>query len=113
MNKLDETISDEESSYDERRMFFTQTCMDQVPVFNAMFNLHAKGKENVSKIEDLINDSPDFLKKQRDRCNELSKLTREKHLIQLKIDVIIENYFKICNGVCYFFLLFRIKKRHH
>ena len=93
MNELDVKISNEELSYGERRMFFTETCMNQVPAFNAMCNLHAKGKENVQKMEDLIKDSPDFLKKQRERPNELSKLTREKYLIQRKMDAIIENLF--------------------
>ena len=41
-------------------MFFTETCMNHFPVFNVMFNLHVKGKENVQKMEDLIRDSPDF-----------------------------------------------------
>ena len=49
MNELDVKISNEELSYDERRMFFTETCMNQVPVFNAMLNLHAKCKENIQK----------------------------------------------------------------
>ena len=93
MNELDVKISNEELSYDERRMFFTETCMNQVPAFNVMFNLHAKGKENVQKMEDLIKDAPDFLKNQRERPNELSKLTREKYLIQRKMDAIIENLF--------------------
>ena len=44
-------------------MFFVETCMNQVPVFNAMFNLHAKGKENVKKMEDLNQGFTRFLKK--------------------------------------------------
>ena len=74
--KLDVKISNEELSYDARRMFFTETCMNAFPVFNAMFNLHAKGKENVHKMKDLIRDSPGFLKKQKERYDELSKLTQ-------------------------------------
>ena len=60
IKKLDVKISNEQLSYDEQRMFFTETCINNFPVFNAMFNLHAKGKENVQKMEDLIRDSPDF-----------------------------------------------------
>ena len=75
ITKLDVKIANEELSYNERRMFFTETCMNDFPVFNAIFNLHAKGKKNVQKMEDLIRDSPDFLKKQKERYDELSKLT--------------------------------------
>lgn len=62
-------------------------------LFSAMFNLHAKGKENVEKIEDLITHSTSVIEEQKKHYAELRKLTSEKYLIQRKIDSIIEKLY--------------------
>ena len=49
-----------------------------------MFNLHHKGKENVNKIKDLIEDPSAVLERQIKRHEELMKFIREKHLIKKK-----------------------------
>ena len=81
IKKSDITISNEELSYNKRRVFLTQSCVDNVNVFNAIFNLHARGKENIQKIVDLVNEPVELLEKKRERCDKLSKLSREKYLI--------------------------------
>ena len=58
-----------------------------------MFNLHHKGKENVNKIKDLIEDLSAVLERQIKRHEELMKFIREKHLIKKKIDAIVEYLF--------------------
>lgn len=60
LEQIGEKIFDEELSYEQRRVFFTEASINNVPVFNTMFNLHHKGKENVNKIEDLIEDPSAF-----------------------------------------------------
>lgn len=52
--KIKDVLFNEELSYDKRRIHFTEFCLNQLSVFNAMFQLHHKGKENVKRIEDLI-----------------------------------------------------------
>ena len=93
LDSINERIFNEELSFDERRIFFTDNSLKQVNVFSAMFNLHAKGKENVEKIEDLITHSASVIEEQKKHYAELRKLTSEKYLIQRKIDSIIEKLY--------------------
>ena len=65
LDSINERIFNEELSFDERRIFFTDNSLKQVNVFSAMFNLHAKGKENVEKIEDLITHSASVIEEQK------------------------------------------------
>ena len=65
LDSINEWIFNEELSFDERRIFFTDNSLKQVNVFSAMFNLHAKGKENVEKIEDLITHSASVIEEQK------------------------------------------------
>ena len=60
-NKIKEVVFNEELSYDKRRIFFTETCLSQMSVSNAMFQLHHKGKENMTRIETLIENLSDIL----------------------------------------------------
>lgn len=76
-----------------KKSFFTEACINNVSVFNAMFNLHHKGKENVNKIKDLIEDPSAVLERQIKRHEELMKFIREKHLIKKKIGAIVEYLF--------------------
>ena len=82
----------EELSYDKRRIYFTETCLAHLSVFNAMFQLHHKGKEN-NRIENLIENPSDILKRQVGRNEELTKLILEKYVIQKKIDSVVEDLF--------------------
>ena len=47
--------------------FFVQHSMENMTVFNAMFNLQRKGKENIKKIDLLIANSNQVLQKQKRR----------------------------------------------
>ena len=75
LTKVKENIFDED--------FFT----------NAKFNLHHKGKENLSKIEDLIENPANVVERQKIRTEDLKKLIQEKYLIQKKTNVIVEDLF--------------------
>ena len=44
-----------------------------------MFQLHRKGKENLKRIEDLVENLSDILKRQVSRNEELTKLILEKY----------------------------------
>lgn len=77
----------------KEEFFITETCLPQISIFNAMFQLHHKGKENMNRIEDLIENHSDILKQQLSRNEELTKLILEKYVIQKKIDSLVENLF--------------------
>ena len=64
LTKIKDTLFNEELSYDKRRIFFTQGCLDHLPVFNAMFQLHHNEKENMNRIEGLIENSSEILQRQ-------------------------------------------------
>ena len=63
---------------------FPESCLSQLSVFNAMFQLHHKGKRNLKRIEHLVKNPSDILKRQVSRNEELIKLILEKYLIQKK-----------------------------
>ena len=85
LTKVKENIFDED--------FFTEACLSDTSIFNAKFNLHHKGKENLSKIEDLIENPANVVERQKIRTEDLKKLIQEKYLIQKKTDVIVEDLF--------------------
>lgn len=91
--KTREVIFNEELSYDQRRLFFTDICHSNLPVLNAMFQLHHKGKKNLYRIELLCENPADILQRQLARKKESKKLISEKYKIQKKIDSIVEDLF--------------------
>ena len=58
-----------------------------------MFQLHHKGKENMNRIDQLIENPSDIPQRQVGRNEELTKLILEKYVIQKKIDSLVENLF--------------------
>ena len=95
LKKTKDVLFNEELSYDKRRIYFTESCLAQLSVFNAMFQLHHKGKENLKRIEGLVENSFDFVKRQVSRNEELTKLILEKYLIKKKkkIFFLVEDLF--------------------
>ena len=74
-----ENLFKEELTYDERRQFFIEHSLKYSKVFNAMFMLHSKGKENIKKIEDLISVSNELLEKHEKESAEVRRLTSKKN----------------------------------
>ena len=58
-----------------------------------MFQLHHKGKQNMNRIEDLLENLSNILQQQVGRNEELTKLILEKYVIQKKIDSLVEDLF--------------------
>ena len=58
-----------------------------------MFQLHHKGKQNMNRIEDLLENLFNILQQQVGRNEELTKLILEKYVIQKKIDSLVEDLF--------------------
>lgn len=92
-------VFNEEFSYDARQKFFVEHSLKNHTDFNAIFNLHAKGKENVERIEDLISRSMIDLERLKENFTELTRLITEWNLIQRKINVLLKDYF--CHD-CFF-----------
>lgn len=78
---MNEKIFNEELFFDKRRIFFTDHALNHIKVFNAMLNLHTKGKDNLDKIDNLIKHSNEALERQTFYFDQLRKLTFEKYLI--------------------------------
>lgn len=74
-----ENLFNEELTYDERRQFFIEHSLKYSKVFNAMFMLHSKGKENIKKIKDLISVSNELLEKHEKESAEVRRLTSKKN----------------------------------
>ena len=74
-----ENLFNEELTYDERRKFFIEHSLKYSKVFNAMFMLHSKGKENIKKIKDLISVSNELLEKHEKESAEVRRLTSKKN----------------------------------
>ena len=60
--KIKDVLFDEELSYDKRRIHFTESYLTQLSVFNVMFQLHHKGKENIKRIDLIVENPSDILK---------------------------------------------------
>ena len=57
-----------------------------------MFQLYHNRKENMTRIEALIENPSDILKRRLSRNKELTKLFLEKYVIQKKIDSLLMIY---------------------
>ena len=88
-----DVLFNEELSYYKQRIYFRETCLAHLSVFNAMFQLHHKGKQNMNRIKDLLENPSYILQQQVGRNEELTKLILEKYVIQKKIDSLVEDLF--------------------
>ena len=73
--------------------FFTDVCSSNMSVFNAMFQLHHKGKENLNKIKLICEDPTSILQRHFSRNEELKRLLTEKYRIQRRILSDVEDLF--------------------
>ena len=105
-SKIKEVIFDKELSYDKRRLFFIDVCSSNMSVFNAMFQLHHKGKENLNKIKLICEDPTSILQRQLSRNEELKRLITEKYRIQKRILSDVEDLFLKKIIIILVFLLF-------
>ena len=67
--------------------------MANISVFNAMFQIHHKYKDNIENIHDLIDNPSLIINRQLKRNEQLTKLILEKYVNQEKIDALVENLF--------------------
>ena len=85
----------------KEEFFFTDHTLKHIKVFNAMFNLHGKDKENLDKIDNFIKHSNEALERQTCYYDKLRKLTFEKYLIKKKTNFsrcfFHDYFFGICN----------------
>ena len=58
-----------------------------------MFQLHHKEKQDMNRIEDLLENSSSILQREVGRNKELTKSILEKYVIQKKIDSLVEDLF--------------------
>ena len=58
-----------------------------------MFQLHHKGKQDMNRMDDLLENFSSILQRQVGRNEELTKLILEKYVIQKKIDSFVEDLF--------------------
>ena len=86
--------------------FFTDVCSSNMSVFNAMFQLHHKGKENLNKIKLICEDPTSILQRQLSRNEELKRLITEKYRIQKRILSDVEDLFLKKIIIILVFLLF-------
>ena len=84
LTKIKDILFNEELSYDKRKIFFTQACLNHLSVFDAMFQLYRKRKKNMNRIEGLIENPSEILQRQVGRNEELTKLILEKYVSQKK-----------------------------
>ena len=84
LTKLEDDIFNEELSYDSRRIKFTELCLSNISIFNAMFQLHHKYKKHIERIENLIENPLSIMNRQMERSEQLTKLILEKYVIQKK-----------------------------
>lgn len=73
--------------------FFVQHSMENMTVFNAMFNLQLKGKKNVEKIDLLVANSNQVLQKQKEDTAEIRRFLSEKYQIKKKIDNLLQKIY--------------------
>ena len=88
-SKLKKEMFDENLSYDHRRNFFVKFCVENLSVFWSMYKLQRKEKENLQRIQQLINSQEITNKKQRDKAL-LGKLVAERQEIQNQIDQLLD-----------------------
>ena len=91
-SKLKKEMFDENLSYDHRRNFFVKFCVENLSVFWSMYKLQRKEKENLQRIQQLINSQEITNKKQRDKAL-LGKLVAERQEIQNQIDQLLDKIY--------------------
>lgn len=90
LNGLKKNVFNEKLSCEERRKFFIQYSLENITVFNTMFNMQWKGKKNVERIDDLIKNTEEIVKKTKNREERLNELLAEKQEIQKRIDYLLK-----------------------
>lgn len=80
-------LKNKELSYDERRKFFIEHSMENELVFNAMYNLQLKGKENVERIDNLIKNTEEIIEKQKSKQERLDELFAEKRKLRKELKI--------------------------
>lgn len=83
-------VFNEKLLYEERRKFFIQHSLENITVFNTMFNMQLKGKKNVERIDDLIENTEEIVKKTKNREERLNELLAEKQEIQKRIGYLLK-----------------------
>ena len=61
--------------------------MENELVFNAMYNLQLKGKENVERIDSLIKNTEEIIKKQKSKQERLYELFAEKRKLRKELKI--------------------------
>ena len=98
LTNLKRVLFNEEFSYEKRRTFFTFICIKNIPVFNAMYKLQLKGKDNVCEFYSTIKLAHDFFSCNLENCQVKSicdsleeylsnSFRRSKRLLKKKMSV--------------------------
>ena len=95
---LKDDIFNQELSYDSRRIKFTEVCLANISVFNAMFQLHHKHKDDVEKFFDIVENPSSILNRHLKRNEKLSKFNfRNSNFRKIcyseKIDALVQDLF--------------------
>lgn len=61
--------------------------MENELVFNAMYNLQLKGKENVERIDNLIKNTEEIIEKQKSKQERLDELFAEKRKLRKELKI--------------------------
>ena len=80
-SKLKKEMFDENLSYDDRRNFFLKHCVQNLTVFWAMYKLQQKAKENLERINRLINSQESENEKEKDEVF-LAQLVAKRQEVQ-------------------------------
>ena len=93
---LKDNIFNQELSYDSRRIKFTEVCLANISVFNAMFQLHHKHKDDVEKFSDIVENPSSILNRHLKR-NEKQFNFRNSNFRKIcyseKIDALVQDLF--------------------
>lgn len=81
-----------ELSYDERRKFFTEHNLKNLPAFNAMYNLQLKRKEDIERIDNVIKNAEEVVKKHKSKQERLDELFAQKKEIQKRIEDLLKTF---------------------
>lgn len=86
-------VFNEELSYDQIRKFFTEHNLKNVPVFNAMYNLQLKVKENIERIDNVIKNAEEVVKKHKSKQERLDELFAQKREIQKRTEDLLKDIY--------------------
>ena len=92
LGKLKGVVLDENVSYDDRRNFFVKVCLQNINLFWSMYKLQQKDKENIAKINHLINFQENVTKKDKNEVL-LGQLVVQKQEVQKQIDNLLEKIY--------------------